>query len=132
MEVGKEHWSQHSRDDPLPSSGVLGKIKDYILMDKKLLCSSLACFNLNVEILTQWIVSLILQNGRVNQGQGLNQSSTSQFRALIRHALKNMRQCVGNYIIGPSCVLDAKFKRGQSQHPPAKPTYVFNTLEKPA
>jgi len=92
----------------------------------------LACLNLNLEILTQWVVSLILLNGRVNQGQGPYQSSTRQFRALTRHDLKNTRQCVGNYIVGPSGVLDAKFKRGQSQHPPAKPTYVFNPLEKPA
>jgi len=100
-------------------------------MDSKLLCRSLACLNLKLEILTQWVFSLILLNGRVNQEQRLYQNSTRQFRAVTRHALKNTRDCFGKFIIGHSGVLDAKFKRGISQHPPAKPTYVFNPLEKP-
>ena len=101
-------------------------------MDNKLLCRSLACLNLNLEDLTQWVVNLILLIGRVNQRQGLYQNSSCQFRALTRHALKNTRECVGNDIIGPSGVLDEKFKRGLSLHPPANPTYVFSPLEKPA
>jgi len=126
MEVFKGHGSQHNRCDATQFFYVLG-----IKTDKILICRKLARLNINLQKLTQLIVTLILPNGRRNQGQDFHQSSTLHFRALTRFALKNMGQCVGNFIIGPSGVLDTKFKRVQSQQPHAKPTYVFNTLEKP-
>ena len=101
-------------------------------MENNLLCHSLAIFNLTIGTFTQLVVRLILLSGRVNQGQGLYQSSRRHFKALKRHAPKNTRQCVGKYNIAPSGVLHAKFERGQSQNPPAKPNYVSNCLGKPA
>jgi len=68
-EVGKEHGSHHSRVDPPSSSDILGKITDLFLMDSKRLCRSSACLNLNLEILTQWVVSLLLLNGSETKGR---------------------------------------------------------------
>jgi len=89
-------------------------------MENELLCRGLACLNINVDI-------LILLKVRGNHSPDLCQCSTSKFKALKRHALKNTRQFVGNYVTVHSVVLDTKFRRD----PPAKPTSFFNHLEKP-
>ena len=99
-------------------------------MDKKHLCRSLAYLNINLQKITQFVATQILLIRSGNQGRNSIREAHVSSDTTLR-ALKNTRQCVGNNIIGPSVVLDTKFKSFQTQQLTAKPKYVFNPLEKP-